>query len=221
MFRILAYLCAFALLIGSGIAQRLWTGAWNDSNTPAEWSERLENVPLTIGLWQGEKVKVDEKQFQAAEVDGYLVRRYVHWGTRQEVLMLIVCGRPGPVSVHTPDVCFSGTGFELVGKLQLYEPKDKEGAPTAEFILTDMERPQQGPDLGQQLRVYWSWNRGGPWRAPKHQRWAFGGAPALYKMYLIYQPLAGAKLKEIVHDPCRDFIPELLPVLDKALSPTS
>jgi RNA polymerase sigma factor (sigma-70 family) len=208
--------CALALLLGSGVAQRLWTGAWNNSNAPVEWSKRLENVPLTIGDWGGQPVEIDEKQFQAAEVGGYLARRYYQRGTGEEVLMLLVCGKPGPISVHTPDVCFSGSGFELVGELQQFLVAATERAHAAEFIKADMQRPIQGMNLEERLRIYWSWNRGGAWSAPKSPRWAFGAAPALYKMYLIYQPPAGDELKK--EDPCQEFMRDLLPELEKALA---
>jgi hypothetical protein len=43
-----------------------------------------------------------------------------------------------------------------------------------------------------------------------------GGVPVLYKMYIIYQPAPGVKFEE--QDPCQDFLPELLPELEGALS---
>ena len=30
--------------------------------------------------------------------------------------VLLLCGRPGPVSVHTPDLCFPGAGFQEAGE---------------------------------------------------------------------------------------------------------
>jgi hypothetical protein len=86
------------------------------------------------------------------------------------------------------------------------------------LFKADMSRPRPG-GRAERLRVYWSWKAGGPWRAPTFQRLVFGGCPALYKLCLVYSPAPGAALPE--PDPCVDFMADLLPVLDEALSPTA
>jgi hypothetical protein len=173
-------LCAFVLLLASGVVHRLWTGARTDANTLAELSARLENVPWTIGDWKGQPAEIDERQFKAAGVNGHLVRRYVQRGTGKEVLLLIVCGKPGPISVHTPNNVHGGAGFETDGAPTQYRTIVADGAPAAEFLKADMHQPGLG--VNQRLRVYWTWKSDGPWRAPKHQRWAFGGVPVPYNL---------------------------------------
>src|SRR5207248_510559 len=61
--------------------------------------------------WDGAAVALDPRQTEAAQVAGALSRRYTHRYTHAAATVLILCGRPGPVSVHTPDVCYSGAGF--------------------------------------------------------------------------------------------------------------
>ena len=50
---------------------------------------------------------------EIGQIDGYLSRTYTNQGTGATVSLLIVGGKPGPISVHTPDICFSGAGYEL------------------------------------------------------------------------------------------------------------
>jgi hypothetical protein len=69
------------------------------------------------------------------------------------------------------------------------------------------------------LRIYWAWKAGRGWQAPANPRLTFGAAPALYKLYLVYHAAPGIALPE--HDPCEDFLHDLLPELEKALSPAS
>lgn len=217
MFRLLPALVGLVLLLGSGVVHRLWTGAWAASNEPATSAARLANVPLTIGDWEGRSNEIDERSLKVAQAEGYLLRHYVQRGTRKEVTVLIVCGRPGPICVHTPDVCFRGTGFQMEGEESHFQFDGTEEAAPAEFIKADMSKSR--PGVSEHLRVYWSWKTTGSWRTPAARRLVFGAAPALYKLYLVYQGQPGEKLPD--EDPCMDFMRELLPELDKALNPTS
>ena len=116
MLRMLPALCALALLIASGAVHRWWAGSWSTSEEPAASAARLEDVPRTIADWDGQSQEINPRELEIAEVAGHLLRHYVRQGTHEAVTVLIVCGRPGPISVHTPDVCFSGQGFEMVGE---------------------------------------------------------------------------------------------------------
>jgi hypothetical protein len=110
MLRILPILCAFVLLIASGISHRLWTGSWTTNGEPALSASRLTAVPALIGDWVGADQEIDARQLARAEAAGHLARRYVQRRTGAEVSLFIICGRPGPVSVHTPDICYGGIG---------------------------------------------------------------------------------------------------------------
>lgn len=218
MFRLLPGICALVLLLGSGIVHRLWTGAWSASHEPAESAARLENVPMTIGDWEGQNVEIDHKELEIAEIVGHVSRHYVQRGTGKEVMIFLVCGRPGPICVHTPDVCLSGAGYEVVGKTNRFTREAGEDTPAAEFIQAKMSKATR-TGAPQRLRIYWAWKAQGSWRAPRWQRFTFGAAPALYKLYLIYYLPEGTDWKE--KDPCQDFLTDFLPALEKALAPAA
>jgi hypothetical protein len=217
MSRILMILGAFGLLGASGVSHRLWTGAWDVSGEPGISAARLNDVPSSLGDWVGVDQEVDERQLTRAEAAGYLARHYVQRRTGAEVSVFIICGRPGPVSVHTPDICYGGIGFRVEGGEKRYQFEGDAEAPPAQFVVANFVKSD--PITPSRLRIYWGWKAGSGWRAPDHPRLTFGGAPALYKMYLVYRPLPGAELPE--HDPCEDFMRDLLPELEKVLTPAS
>lgn len=217
MLRILPIVSAFVLLAASGVSHRLWTGSWTVSDEPGLSAARLAEVPATIGDWAGADQVVDARQLARAEAAGYLSRRYIQRRTGAEVSVFIICGRPGPVAVHTPDICYAGIGFQIVGKPEPYQVEGDGDTPSASFFRGNFEKAD--PATTARLRIYWAWKAGPGWKAATHPRLTFGGLPALYKLYLVYRPVPGAELPE--HDPCQDFMHDLLPELEKVLSPAS
>lgn len=219
MIRLVLLLCSAVLLAASGVTHRIWSGTWSINNQPQVFAERLTQVPTSIRDWYGSDTKVDTKQMEHAEAVGWLSRRYVQRGTGAEVSVFIICGRPGPVSVHTPDICYGGLGFQVAGSIKPhhYDGEEQTNTPPADFFWANFEKTDAV--VPQHLRIYWSWKAGPGWRAPKNQRMTFGGEKALYKLYIVYRPAPGAQLKE--HDPCLDFMNDFLPVVEKTLSPAS
>jgi hypothetical protein len=142
-------------------------------------------------------------------------RRYTNARTGDVVSVLLVCGRPGPMAAHTPDVCYGGAGYEMVGQpvRRTYRPTD---AGPAEFWTARFHKPSD--PLGGQLRIYWSWNARGDWEAADNARLAFAGAGALYKIYVICEASAAGAAPED-DDPGKPFLDLALPSLEKALFP--
>jgi hypothetical protein len=210
-------MCATALLVASGVSHRLWTGEWAGANTePALFAARLTNVPATFGEWQGTDQEIGEAQLKTTEATGYVMRDYVRSDTGDRVSIMILCGRPGPMCVHQPTVCYGGRGFEKE-KETPYHIQGTAEVQEADFNRLDLIKRERGSP--ERLRIYYGWNSQGEWRAPADPRLAFGGTGALYKMYVVFRPAPGSPLTE--SDPCQDFLRDLLPELQRALSPAS
>ena len=113
-----------------------------------------------------------------------LCGRYRNTRTGTIIDLLVVCGRPGPVSVHTPDICYPGAGYEPT-QSQPETVTFQLGTATAsgEFFTADFEKPGSFPR--QAIRVYWSWSSAGQWTIPPNPRLAFAGRSFVYKLYLI------------------------------------
>src|SRR5262245_44831048 len=97
---------ACAVLLASGVLHGLWSGRWQFSDEASKATERLEQVSLAIGDWDGDEHEIDSRQIRAAGATGYLSRRYVNRQTGEVIWCTVLCGPPGPIAVHPPDVCF-------------------------------------------------------------------------------------------------------------------
>jgi hypothetical protein len=209
MTRTLLAILALLVLVASGVVHGLWTDRWRTTGEPAAWAARLADVPRTFGDWEGQDLTLDDNSLEVAEVTGYLARDYVHRRTGARVQVVIVCGRPGPISVHTPDVCLRGNGHGMVAAPAKYPVGGAEFW-TAKFRKDDAAVPVH-------LRMFWSWNAGGGWKASASPRLDFARHPALYKLY-VARPLAALE-EPLDRDPCLDLLPRLLPGLQRALFP--
>jgi hypothetical protein len=213
MLRWLPILAAAVTILLGGILQGRAMNRWGSPEELARAIERLEQLPMVIGGWHGQvQPGLDPREVSRAEIAGYLCRSYDNPRTNQRVRLLIACGRPGPISVHTPDVCFEGAGYAMLGSPTHYLAESKEGVSgqfwTAKFGMQD----QTGSAY---LRVCWAWSAQGPWQAPQNPRWQFGGRPALYKLYLIQEVLG--RDENPSDDACRQFLAVLLPALQQSL----
>ncbi len=209
MLRISAVVTAFGMMIAGGTIHGLWTDRWNWSDEPGASAARLSQVALNLEDWRGEDLEV--KDAKQGGVAGCLSRRYVNQRDGRAVTVFLVCGRPGPVSVHTPDVCYVATGYEMLSPSRCNGPAD--GAPPAE-LWTAQFRKSEATDLTY-LRIFWSWNGTGVWQAPDDPRRSFAGQQALYKMYLIREMASPDEPLE--SDPCLELMKQLLPELQRAL----
>ena len=210
MNRLVPAVVAVALVVLCGVVHGFWTGRWS-APASADVVARLDSVGLDLGDWQGEKLDVDSRLVEG--MAGALYRRYVNRATGSAVTVYLVCGRPGPVAVHTPDVCYGASGYEVtdLGK-QPVRPASGDGA---DLEAVQVVKKKAAEQIAQ--RVYWTWSATGSWQVPDNPRLAFARYPLLYKLYLI-RDLArpGEPLED---DPCVDLMRQLVPELKKSLFP--
>ena len=206
---------AIALVALAGAAQGLWIGRWAPSDAIGEAAARLDRIPLVVGGWQGRDLEFDRREIEQAQIDGHLMRLYTDARTGAVVSLLVVCGRPGPISVHTPDICYAGVGFVPEADPSRIDVRPAGGPRPAAFWASDFRK--EGTTSPTYLRVLWAWNAEGDWESPDHPRLAFARQPALYKLYVVHQ-MAGPGLP-LGEGPAAAFLQELLPTLDDVLSP--
>jgi hypothetical protein len=213
MLRSRAVVTALAILIPCGILHGLWTDRWVLSEEPGTSAAKLSGLPLTIGEWDGREIEIDSQERAMKKIAGYLVRRYENRLNGSAVSVLLVCGRPGPVSVHPPDVCYAGSGYELAAPpLRCSVPSGSASQP-AEFWAASFLKQESAVPV--QLHIFWAWSATGVWKAPDNPRLAFAGSPVLYKLYVLREGTSdGVPLED---DPCKEFIQRLLPELVKTL----
>lgn len=177
-----AYAAGFALLVTSGLVRGHLTGRWGTSSELAAAVDRLDQVPRSVGDWVGKDVPMDPKQIRRAGIQGYLSRSYRNARDGREVTILLVCGLPGPIAVHTPDVCYRGAGYEPDSDPVAGVFGAAQGGPGQ--YLAGCFRKADAP-VPEALDILWAWNAEGRWEAPEQPRVSFAGRPWLYKIYQI------------------------------------
>jgi hypothetical protein len=212
MKRILPALAALALILAVGLLHGMWTNRWGMPWQLEQAIERVKSVPRSVADWEGHDLELDAGELAQVGIPGFLYRTYVQRGTGRQVDVLLVCGRPGPVCVHTPDVCLRGAGYQI-GDQTNYRLQ----GPDAQFRTAGMRK--KTPTAIFALRVDWAWSATGRWWVPDNPRWTLGHYPVLYKLYVL-QAARGAA------DPpkagCNDeFLRAFLPQLNKCLFPSS
>ncbi|HET6575593.1 MAG TPA: exosortase-associated EpsI family protein [Fimbriiglobus sp.] len=204
--------CALAVVL-SGVAHGLFTDRWHTATAMRDVQPRLDQLPSKIGTWTAKDEPLSADVLDKGAIQAHLSRRYRDSMTGQTVQVLVVAGRPQPISVHTPDICFQGAGFEMVSAPETLGVGDT-GAKlwTATFAKRNAPVPES-------LLVSWCWNGGSGWEAPDHRsarvRYAF--RPVLYKLYLVTEP-PPTRTPSAGSDVLEAFAAQLLPELDRALA---
>jgi hypothetical protein len=145
---------------------------------------------------------------------GQISRVYTNPTKGLTVSVLLLCGLPGNISTHTPDVCYPGAGYTL-GNGQRFVQRYGVPERAAEFQTAVASRAGTKPSS---LRLYWAWHGSRGWSAPENPRWAFAAEPTLSKLYIVRE--TGGVAVDPKEDPCAQFLSLLLPELDRVLSPS-
>lgn len=183
LFRSTLLLAASAALIaGATVVHGLRTDRWGRAAVLDEAAKALKRVPARLDEWQGTDVELDDRQLQVGEIDSYLAREYVHLPSGRRATVLVLCGRPGAIGAHTPDICYQGAGFSMAGATGR---RDLKGAAVpAEFATATAAKAGPPPEA---LSIWWSWSdKLEKWEAPaRDARWRFAWSPVLFKMYVV------------------------------------
>lgn len=212
MFRLFPLLAGGTVLVVSGLVHGLWTDRWTVSPALQDSAAHLDTLPLKLGDWEGTPQELDARQLAVAEATGHVARRYVQRRTGAEVSVVILSGRPGPLSVHRPEVCYAGSGFVQMGSVEKWQaPKDSAARGTG-YWSARFTQPGADP---QPLRVVWAWSASGDWAAADNPRLAFVREPVLYKLYVVRR-MARAD-ETLDKDPTIDFLNALVPAFRRCL----
>jgi hypothetical protein len=213
--RYLPVLIALLVVVGYSVAEGLWTNRWELSDDTGEAAARLAGVPRTVGEWEGKDEELDARQIARAEIVGYVMRQYTHQRSGAVIGVLLVCGRPGPTSVHTPEICFPGSGLAMQGQAERHAV-NQPGKQSDEFWVASFQRTGA---VTQPQRVYWAWNATGTWVAAEQPRVQFAMAGALFKLY-VSRGLSRPD-EPLAEDPSDEFMAAFLPAVRKCLFPAS
>jgi hypothetical protein len=219
MSRFVPFLLGLGILLGSEFFHGQWTNRWKLSGEPEASCARLpkQEEPMIVGDWRGRPgAPLQDEDLVLGEIAGYFFQEFTN-PRGQRVYVLVVCGRPGPIAVHTPEVCLNGEGYAVQGEKQRLEiplaaPYKPVGFWVGQFYRTD-------GGLRRDRRQFWSYGANGTWTADDNPRFNFARYPALYKIYIM-RPLP-RKDDKLEDDPTLEFIKVFMPELQKRLFGTA
>lgn len=194
------------------LVQGRWTQRWEKSIDLEAAVQRLAEAPGDLGSWKAEVSELEADALAAAGARGSWVRRYTDERTGASVQIILLCGRPGPMSVHRPEHCYRGAGYDMLADpVHCTIPGERP----ADGWTTRFRKEEPSGDVT--LRIFWTWFGGDGWRAPDSPRLVFAHLPALYKLYAIRELPSRPERPE--QDPTLDLLRQLLPALTDALRP--
>lgn len=178
---------------------------WGPNDDLKKAAQHLATFPKEFGDWQ----LVSDDPMSAFVIKtlscaGYVNRQYVNQRTGETVSIAITAGPSGPISVHSPEICYSSNAYTVADE-------------RSEIMLTDENQREHAfwsvafnPKIasGDQLRVIYAWSDGSQWTAPANPRFAFAGRPSLHKLQL--STLVPKSESEASQDPGKRFLADLL-----------
>lgn len=215
MKRLIPYMglaAAVGMTLAAGAIHGHLTNRWGEPPDLAAAAEKLQGIPDEFGDWQLRESKpLGEGVVRMLQCSGYINRIYANELTGSVVSVAILAGPPGPISVHTPEICYSSRDHTIEESPQRFTVRATE-VPGEEFWGMTF---RSNDLIGGRLRVCYAWSAGEPWSAPSQPRITFSGKPLLCKMQLAtHLPPSGTTQPE---DPSVTFLKEFLPVLDRAV----
>lgn len=133
------------------------------------------------------KIKMPDLLVQEIENDVPLKERSIATSRRYQAedqtfsaAVSIISGVPGAVSTHTPDVCYTASGYRLIGAIKRETVKLSEG--NATYFVADFEKKRESGV--ERLRIRWAWTTTGTWEAPDRARFHYMKANELFKLYI-------------------------------------
>jgi hypothetical protein len=190
----------------SGIIQGRMSERWGTPVDTVAIGKKLEQIPAQIGDWRIEsRGHVDEHVRRVLESAGDIYHVYVNQKTGEAVKVVVVLGPSGPISVHTPEICYCSRAHTIIDKRKRVRVP-VAGGPEEEFWALTFQKNDLNKEIS---RAYYAWSTGGKWSATEQPRFTFARYPYLYKLQLASQLPPNADLQE--RDPCLEFLKDFVP----------
>jgi hypothetical protein len=175
----------------------------------------LKSFDETVGRWQTRESAESALDPQIARIAGSsdsLIRTYVDKQTGVSVVVLVLYGRAGSVTAHTPEVCYSSQGYE---QLEVFD-FDLPGLNQSTTRLRSLLFTKKGGREGAKQEVFYAFRNEGQWSPVVEGRWkALEASPPVFKI-MVQRRLAERERRN-VHNPCVLFLNEFLPVLERRI----
>lgn len=203
---------AVILTLVSGVIHGRLSNRWGVPAEITTAAERLEAMPGEFGDWKLlESKPLSTTAIEMLQCAGYVNRVYVHQESGEMVMVAVLLGPPGPIAVHTPEICYSSKNYTIE------EPRHDvaiEGDDASEHHVWAMTFRTTDVDANI-LRVCYAWSDGTVWQAASQPRVSYAGRPLLYKLQLACHVSPSIDLEK--RDPGREFLRDFLPAVQEHL----
>jgi len=200
-----------AITILGGVLQGTLANRWG---TPADMEAAAarvdalkESMKQPFGDWR----LVKTEKMTDVVVNTLECRNYINFSCRNDqtghvVNGFIVLGPPGPISVHTPEVCYSSQDYEK-NENRVAAPIEIDGEQND--VLWTLKMRSRKDVERKQLRIYYGWATDSYWTNPEEPRVTYGGEDYLYKIQLATELSLDIDISNT--DPCKEFLRAFLP----------
>jgi hypothetical protein len=194
-----------AMTVATGVVYGRLSQRWGPVPDLVAAGAKLREFPTQIGDWQ----LLKEETMRQSIVDilqctGYVHRQYVNRSTGKLVSLAITVGPSGPISVHTPEICYSSRSYSIEEQRTPVVITDKNGTAHSFWKLSF----RSNSTTADSLRVYYAWSADDRWESAESPRFEFAARPILYKLQI--SSLVAPDGTEGTNDPCNSFLADLL-----------
>ncbi|MDZ4817770.1 MAG: exosortase-associated EpsI family protein [Planctomycetota bacterium] len=209
---ILAVMIAVCLTVYGGYIEGARSQRFGRNEAQQLAGQQIAQLPESFGDWYTvESHDLDPDVADLLKCTGSVQRVYGNRQNGEKVRVALLAGPPGPISVHSPEICYSASDYKIE------EPPvevsvsraDKDNTPEKFFRMSLRSKEL----LAERLVVYYAWSQGDRWDVPKSPRWSYKDSPYLLKMQV-----AGLTSNEdATKDSCSTFLADLIPEIDRVL----
>ena len=170
-----------AATIASGLLHGHLNQRWGVDAQLQQAAARLQSLPESFGDWQESSNKeLSKTAIDMLQCAGYINKIYLNKQTNEQISVVVMVGPGSTMAIHTPEICYSGRNFSMVGDKRHSEITDATQN-QHEFWLVDFT---MNDTEAKELRVHYGWSDGDTWQAPNRPRLAFAGKRILYKIQI-------------------------------------
>ena len=191
---------------GSGWLHGRLINRWGNAQVLEQAAERLDQaLPRQLGPWRlVQSPAMKPGALEILQSVGHLQGGYSNDQTGESIVIQLVGGPSGPMSAHTPEICYAGHEYRMAGERKRTTVVDQSGREHSFWQLHALAQHIRRPDL----EVLYGWSDGGAWDATNGPRIAFGGLPVLYKLQLARGTSSAAVERDT--DPTQEFLSRFL-----------
>lgn len=187
--RYAAVIVFMAVVLASGYLHGRQTYRWVEKPSLDQYLARLDQIPESFGDWYS-KTETFQDDLSHHGIERYLLRTYINSRSTESYRVLVVCGRPGPIASHTPDVCYRSSGYTPHGdqkRADITITDELSPYKGNQYQLNYMKfQPPKSRPTDMELEIRWAWMAPSKkLQVPDVPRYEFASQPALYKVYII------------------------------------